>query len=160
MSNKNGKVPLAQKQVARPKTGFQMDDIFGNMLGVDPSIQEAIKKSGRAIRWISAPKLAEFGGYHARGWRPIKLDDLKAHGNIDAAFLQFGKDVDGYLRRGDCILAVRPIEIHEKHQAYLKQEADLRKKATQNKAQAAEIRKMVEGLQGVEVTDGYDDDQE
>jgi hypothetical protein len=56
------------------------------------------------------------GNSHDRAWRPIKQSEC---GMIDQS-LPNGSDVDGYIRRGDLVLAVRPKELGDKHRAVLK----------------------------------------
>lgn len=156
METRNGKKPLAAKAQAKP-TPLNMDDIFGNTLGLDPAIREALKKKGLSYRFVSAAKLQMNAGYHIRAWRPIKLKDIEGYGTIDL----FGSDPDGYVRRGDLVLAVRPIELNEKHKTLLAQEAN-RAKGIQ-KRQADELRQHFKetGLDkaGMSVIEGYEEDE-
>ncbi len=152
MEIRNGKKPLAAKAASKAAP-INMDDIFGNALGLDPNIVKALRDKGLVHRFISAPKLMSSGGYHARGWRPIKLKEIEGYGTIDT----FGADPDGYLRRGDLVLAVRSKELNDKHKAYLAQEG-ARGKNIQKK-QADELRQFVKGNDlGMEIIEGYEDE--
>lgn len=118
MSVINGKKPLSQKrQVQAPQT--DVTDLFGNPLTLDKEVMDALKAKNLAHRFINAAQLQSMGGYHQYGWRPIKAKDLYA--NMGTSDFMFGIDPEGYIRRGDLILAVRPQEVNEKHKAYLKQ---------------------------------------
>lgn len=158
MSTINGKKPIAEKARTRA-TPLNMDDIFGNQLGVDPAIVKAIEAKGMVHRWINAKKLQEMGGYHHRGWKPIRMKEIGCD-TLDLSSLTFGTDPEGYLRRGDNVLAVRPRELHEKHRAYLDQEARARSRANTNKAHAEQMRQFVKeaGLD-VKVHEGFEDEE-
>lgn len=150
---------------ARTKpTPVNMDDIFGNPLGLDPELVAAIQAKGFAHRFINAKKLIEMGGYHAKGWRPYK-PSTEERAKLESQSLLFGSDPDGYIRRGDCILAVRSKELNDKHKAYLKQEVA----RTQNVAKnaASQIKDFIRsnGLdmrvqEGAEVHEGFSDQED
>lgn len=146
-----GKKPLSAKPVSR---GFNTDDLFGNTLGVDPAIQKEIDTKGMTARWINASQLEAMSGFHQKGWRPYKCDTISASDSF------FGKSPDGYIRRGDCVLAVRPKELHERHKQYLEERASQGKQA--QKAQAEELRRFARkaGLDEMQVLEGYDDAKE
>ncbi len=155
------KKPISQRSKPVP---VNMDDIFGNALGLDPELVESIASQGLAHRFVNAKKLIEMGGYHAKGWRPYKPGAAE-RAKLETQSLLFGSDPDGYVRRGDCILAVRPIELHNKHKAFLKQEVA----RTQNTAKnaASQIKDFIRsnGLdmrvqEGAEVHEGFSDQED
>lgn len=149
---RNGKKPLSTKA---PMPTIGLEDIFGNTLGIDPELAKEIKAQGLAMRFISGKKLAEMGGYHPFGWKPYKREGAKI--DTTHSFLQ-GNAPDGLIHRGDCILAVRPIELNNKHKDYLKQEAKRVAAAATSKAHAAKLRELSResGINAV-VEDTYED---
>lgn len=150
----NGKKPLSQKPKATP---IAMDDIFGNQLGVEPAILEAIKAKGMDYRFVNAKQLTDMGGYHPHGWRPLKLSEIECD-KINLHSFQFGNDPDKYIRRGDAILAVRPTETGDKHRAYLKQEAERAKQI--QKTHADELRALAKRSGGgMTVHEGYEENE-
>jgi hypothetical protein len=155
MEIRNGKKPLAAKAASKPMP-ITMEDIFGNTLGLDPSIIKALKAKGLAYRFVSAAKLQQNAGYHERGWTPIKRKDIEGYGTLDT----FGADPEGYVRRGDLVLAVRPQALNDKHKAYIAQEANRGNHS--QKSQAKELREFVKnsGAEGITVIEGYDEKDE
>lgn len=149
----NGRKPISSKPKAQPARALGLDDLFGNPLSIDPSVQEAITKMGHEARWIGYQKLVTNGGYHERGWRPVKRSEC---GNMES-IPTFGVDPDGYFRRGDLVLAVRPKELCEKHRAYLREQAGRGKNI--QKQHADEIRQQVKAA-GIDakITEGYEDE--
>lgn len=155
------KKPIAQRGAPTP---INMDDIFGNALGVPPEVVKEIEAAGLVHRFINAKRLGDMGGYHPQGWRPYKPTDA-ARGNMDGQALLFGNDASGYIRRGDCILAVRPKELNEKHKAYLKQESLRTSNVTKTAAASARDFIRANGLdmrvlEGAEVHEGFGDDED
>jgi hypothetical protein len=120
-----------------------------------------IESKGMAIRFISAPKLAANAGYHARAWRALSTKQLKEWGYATIGLDNFlnGSDPDGYIRRGDLVLAVRPLEQHKMHQAYLKQEANRANRSQKKHADA--LRDYVKDHNlDARVHEGYEDEGE
>lgn len=155
------KKPLSQRGRPAP---LNMDDIFGNALGVDPTILADIQKQGKVHRFINAKQLGEMGGHHPRGWVPYK-PSAEQRANMEGQALLFGSDPNGYVRRGDCILAVRPKELNDKHKAYLRQESA--RTANVAKEAAAGVREFIRanGLdmrvqEGAEAYEGFGNDEE
>jgi hypothetical protein len=160
MEIKNGRKPLAQKAAAKPSR-LNLDDIFGNTLGIDPEMAKVIEKQGLAIRFVSASKLEANAGHHNRGWRPLPQAKLKEWGYDTLNTLDsftFGSDSSGYIRRGDLVLAVRPMELHRKHQAYLAQERQRGKGLA--KKHAEEMKSLVKeaGLD-MKIHEGFEDEK-
>lgn len=151
MQIKNGQKPLSAKKQIRPAR-ISLTDIFSDKLGLDPEIVSEIKAKGLAYRFIAVPHLQKNGGTHEYGWRPYKRE-CGTLDNVQAATL--GSDPDGYIRRGDLVLAVRPQELHEKHRAWLKQEAEAASAVQENKFE--EARDLVRGTRSVKVHEGYAD---
>jgi hypothetical protein len=150
----NGRKPLSQKGkpsgAARP---LGLDEIFGNPLSVDPAIAKAIEAQGKEYRWVGYQKLVSNGGYHERGWKPVKRSEC---GNMES-IPTFGVDPEGYIRRGDLVLAVRDKELCERHRAYLREQAGRGKQI--QKKHADELRQQVKAA-GIDatITEGYEDE--
>lgn len=152
MSNINqGRKPIATKKVAKASQ-LSLDDVFGNNLALDKNIVEEIEKKGLVYRFVSKKTLTDMGGHHPRGWVPYKPES-----NGTMGFL-FGSSPDGYIHRGDLILAVRSAELNERHKLYLNQEA--RRKSVAPKHAAKELRSMIESSGAeVKVHEGYEDEK-
>jgi len=117
---------------------------------VDAQLKAKITSEGFVCRWINRSTYIANRGDH-RGWRPYQMpkSELQSKGALD---FQYGVDADGYIMRGDLILAVRPAEVHQKN----KQRIELRKRAQQgHQAKAAqELREKT----GMKVLEGYEDE--
>lgn len=155
---KNGKMPISAKpKTTKPAT---LDDIFGNPMSLPPEVTAAFEKAGLAYRFVNASKIIQNGGRHHRAWTPIKLakiKDMPGCANIDL----FGSDPDGYYRHGDLVLATRPKDLHQKHRAFLNQEAETAKRF--QKRHAEELRQYVrENKLGdqMKVHEGFEDEGE
>lgn len=137
MQVKNGRKPVRLNKPAP----IVADDIFQNPLGVDEDLKSLLESKGFAIRFINHKQYADFGGSHPAHWKPISKKKLKELGydTMDVHDFSNGSDVDGYIRRGDLVLAVRSKEINEKHNQYLRQEADRVSSQHTDSAQSAEL---------------------
>lgn len=116
-----GKRPISQKNQAFSKP-IREDELFGNMLKLDPETQAELEAQGLAWRFVDAKKLMESGGYHAKGWSVYKR---KADsGTIGSSEFKFGSDPDGIIRRGSLVLAVKTKEAATRHKEFLRQKAE------------------------------------
>lgn len=101
---------------------------------IDPSVKSEIISRGLKYKWINANKLAASHGFDKKGWKPYKINSAgksTVYGQTDA---------EGYLRRGDLVLAVMPNQLHAKHRAAIDQANLLNKAATGSKAAAKELK--------------------
>lgn len=118
---------------------------------VDPTLVKEIEEKGLVHRWINRTKYMDNRG-DARGYRPYQMDVSKVQrkGTYD---FQYGVDSEGYICRGDLILAVRPTELHE---------ANKRKIARKNAAMQGYESKAADALRektgGMKVHTGYEDE--
>jgi hypothetical protein len=159
MSIKNGKKPLSSKAqtAAAP---ISIDDVFGNALGLSADLLKILDKEGYAHRFVSAAAIEQSSGYHQSGWKPVSQAQLKkwGHATMDSHSFSFGTDPEGYIRRGDLVLALRPQALNEKHRAYLAQEAQ-RGQHVQKK-HAEELRRQVaDAGADIKIHEGFDDDK-
>lgn len=154
---RQGKRPVSQKR-QRPAP-INPNDIFRDPIGLDDELKATIVSKGYAYRFINYKQFVDMGGTNTHYWTPVKRSKLKEWGYdmIDGNEFTSGSDVDGYIRRGDLVLAVRPKAIQEKHKAYLAQEnarvADLQG------AHADELREIVRDSGG-RIHEGYEDEEE
>ncbi len=117
---------------------------------VDPQLLKEIRDKGLKERWISRGKyLANHGD--SRGYRPYQMEVAKMEkkGSLD---FQYGVDPEGYICRGDLILAVRPNALHE---------ANKRKIENKNRAQLGYSKQAADKLRettGMKVIEGYEDE--
>lgn len=160
MSNgiKNGKVPLSRKPIP---SSVIYEDIFDNALAVDPQLIKTIEEKGYVHRFINAKRYADMGGAHQARWRPVSMKQLKEWGYDTLSLMEFkeGNDPDGYIRRAELVLAIRPKDLNERHKAYLKQEAEKAKVKNLSKTHAGEARKAFGGRgSGIQVHEGYQHD--
>jgi hypothetical protein len=160
MSNqiKGGKRPISQRTSA---SFVNSDDIFQNTLALDPQLLSVLESKGLSHRFINFKQFIDMGGTHKAHWSPIKRSRLKEMGydNIDVGSFIAGGDADGYIRRGDLVLAVRPKELNDKHQAYLRQEAGRGKHIQTQHAEELKDFSRRSGL-NAKVFEGYDEDSE
>jgi hypothetical protein len=114
-----------------------------------------LEAKGYVGRFVSIKTLEAYGGQHPRGWRPYKREQ-----NQSSTDFFFGKDPDGYTRRGDLVLAVKTKEDVTRHRALLEQEAKALSVSRLSKRRNEEFKQFVKdaGMNDyVSVKDGYDD---
>lgn len=127
-----------KKQPAKkpvPKVDFNPSDIYKSQLEVDATLKKELTEKGLAFRWINAKEFQKNFGFHRSGWTPYKRS---AATKVDSLF---GGDVEGYVRRGDLVLAVKTLEEQARHKAGLAYKTSLysglNKKQAQQLAEAA-----------------------
>lgn len=161
------KVTLKNKEAAmNVKTSADELSGLGDQLAVDPIIKQELKAKNLVFRWINAKKLADNYGFDRRQWQPYKTENYKGSVGFGHA------DAEGYIRRGDLILAVQTNEIAARRKALLKmkQESLNNAVATHNKANAQALKKaardagidakVYEGYEENGDSDGSDDSEE
>ena len=103
-----------------PQFAVTSENIFGaNRLDVPQCYKDEAAERGWETRWVSAKKLKENHGFHERGWQVYKFKSKPGDGILDNSEFAFGTDAEGVVRRGDCVLAVRPIELGNAHRREL-----------------------------------------
>jgi hypothetical protein len=151
----DGKKPLSEKP--QPKQGRVVtDDLFGNAFHLSDEIKKELKDQGLEARFVNAKTIYENQGYHNKGWKVYKR---KKDATLTSDFRD-GKDPEGIIRRGDCILAVKEIAQANAHRALLKQRAERYKSF--KKEQAAKLRQAAKesGLDTrIDENDGYEDEE-
>jgi len=124
------------------------EGFFKNRLRVPTAILEELERKGMDHRWINYSDYIKNGYFHKSHWEPYK-----PAGNVDDK--QFGKDVNGYIRRGDLILGIRSKEVTAAHKEFLANKNRIYK----NYAKTA-ANKLRSDLRGKgKVYEGYDDNE-
>lgn len=132
---------------------------FNDQLALDPRIKKEIAAEGLAYRWINASKFKAAYGYDSRQWQPYKRDDSKKGALENNSFGY--RDADGHIRRGDLILAVRSLQVHNMAKARNRSKIDglagaHRKKSVEQIKQSFQEA----GLKDItQVHDGYDENE-
>lgn len=123
---------------------------------VDAGVKRDIEKQGMVCRWINAKKLQENYGFDRRQWKPYK----KATDSIASSNSFGGTDSEGFVRRGDLILAVRPKALQDKYSEQISNKNKSLQKVHQKQA-AAEIKQKLQesGTRGIKVLEGYDENE-
>ena len=92
--------------------GFATD-----LFALDSSVKKELEDKGLVGRFVNVAEIEKMGGHHQKGWKVYKRDNQAASSKD---FL-FGADPNGYIRRGDTVLAVKTKEDAKRHKAYLDQ---------------------------------------
>ena len=125
-----------------------------NQLAVDPRLLAEIEAKGLAHRWINAIKYKNNYGYDARMWQPYKAEKKPG---VENNFYGF-TDSEGFIRRGDLILATRSKGISE--QVRERNANKIRGLAgAQRKNAKEELKKTMKeaGADGAKIYEGYDE---
>ncbi len=120
------------------------------MFDIDPKLQAKIEAEGLVARWINRSKYIDQRGDH-RGWRPYQVpkEKTESKGALD---FQYGIDPDGYVSRGDLVLAVRPVEMHEVNKRRVA------RKTSALLGYQTQAAKNLSEVTGMKVHEGYEDE--
>lgn len=159
MSSTNNKKGVTLEEKAVTLNEYSMEAYEGfdpnDYHVISPEIKAEIVGKKLKYKWINAHKLAANHGFDKKGWRPYKINQelLTKSGVYGSA------DVDGYLRRGDLVLAVMPEALHSKHRAIINQSNLANRAAMGSKQAAKQLRETLKDSQvkGVKV---IEDDEE
>jgi hypothetical protein len=131
---------------------------FDNQLAVDPSLLKEVAEKGFACRWINASKLKANYGFDSRQWSPYKR--IQKPGALENNSFGF-TDPEGFVRRGDLVLAVRPMAVHNASKARIANKN--RTLASNQRKTAVDSIKQVFSEGGLakdaKVHDGYDENE-
>jgi len=132
--------PVVEDRVAATKREFaaatsaddfpEYDEV--NTLSVDKSLQRFLTASGLVWRFINWPKYLQNANMHPTQWKPYVVPDDAPKGN---ATWKFGMDANSMIRRGDLVLAVKPIALHEQHKKVLAERNRIYKQFEDKKAE-------------------------
>lgn len=144
------RAPLSAKEVKTTEiSGKNYDEFFANKLQISADLEAELKSKNLAWRFINYNEYRKNNG-HRSHWVPYKTTSTSSPEAI------LGVEADGYIKRGDCILAARPMETHMKHKEFLKKRTDLQSNYQKQKAQ--ELRKDAQeaGIKST-IIEGYED---
>lgn len=150
---KDGKAPLKAKPTGSDiSMGSTLADMYMNPLKIDEELKSELRNKGLEYRFINMKTYKDMG-FHRSHWKPYKRETA---GPKDSGF---GSDPEGYLRRGDLVLAVKAKEHAELHRNQLRLRAKLQ--SNPNKVRAAELKQMMQaaGIKG-KVHEGFEDEGE
>lgn len=108
---------------------FDMKELYASALDVPQDIKSEIEDQGFVCRWINATEFQKQYGFHKSRWVPYKRKDKKANAGL------LGGDPEGFIRRGDLVLAVKPRQEQELHAARIQHKTKIN---TMGAAKAAE----------------------
>src|SRR5687767_12797475 len=124
---KKGKLPLSQKSTENSDFAGVKDR--SRLRVPSPQIEELASR-GLAHRWISRKKFQDEGNMHRNDWEPYKFESLKkAAGDI-----VFGSSPDGYLIRGDMVLAAKKLSLQAEHRSEIKFKTNAQSQVVKNAA--------------------------
>lgn len=151
MSTKNGKANIKSRgpAVESVLATEALQELYLNPLMIDEGLKTELREQNFEWRFINIKQYREMG-FHRSYWKPYKR---KTQGPNDSFF---ETDPDGYIKRGDLVLAVKPKQHAELHRAKLKMLNALQ--ANPNKVKADEMRALAKdaGIE-VKVHEGYTD---
>jgi hypothetical protein len=124
---------------------------FNDMTTIDSALKAELDSKNLEYRWVNAKKLQENYGFDPRQWTPYRSETVSKN-----AFSQ--RDSEGYVRRGDLILAVQSKEIAAKRRNVVKMKNDRNK---QHLRQSANELKDTFRRAGVKanISEGYDENE-
>jgi len=144
--------PSVKEKQAGTEAGindFNFD--FNDFFAVDPALKQEIASKGLVCRWINAVKLKANYGYDSRQWTPYKRESQPS---VTSTF----SDPEGFIRRGDLILAVQPKQLATARKAQVDARNLAQSSAKQQKAHADELkRQMRENGIKADISEGYDE---
>jgi hypothetical protein len=117
---------IQDKQKSTEESADSFD--FTDQLAISPAILAEIKEKGLKHRWINAHKLQANYGFDSRQWQPYRVENIQksAFGSTDA---------EGYIRRGDLVLAVQSEAIAKRRYAIVERKNAINKNHLKNTAE-------------------------
>ncbi len=114
-------------------------------------LKKELSAKGLSWRFINIKRHREAHGYSRGGWLPYQTEKKESKGSLD---FTTGVDPEGYIRRGDQVLAVRTKEQAAEHKRIIDRKNLAQ--ASYNKQAASELRKLTQ----TKVFEGYDENQD
>jgi hypothetical protein len=143
--------PVSKKPV--PKIDFNPADIYKSQLDVNSELKKELKEKNLVYRWINAKQFQQSFGFHRSGWVPYKRSSST---KVDSLF---GGDPEGYVRRGDLVLAVKSTEDQAKHKAGIAYKTSLYSGLNRKQAQQLAESARQAGFK-TKVSEGYENQGE
>ena len=141
------------KNVKKEASPFNPNELYNSALDIPNDLRSELDSNNLHGKWINAIEFKRNFGFNRSGWTPYKAEKLSKAASADSLY---GGDPEGYVRRGDLVLAVKTKEEAAKQKRHLKQKAGLYKNF--NKLKAEEMKQSArEAGVDAKVFEGYDE---
>lgn len=142
------------KTSREPAVGeFTYDEFFNNRLSLPPALKDQLTAKGLDWRFINTVTFRQGGNMHRSHWTPYKVEDPQSVGIMATT-------AEGFVQRGDLVLASRPKHVTKKHKEFLAKRNAQLAGTIDNKKLAKEMRQMAREYNvsdQVKVYEGYDE---
>ena len=159
MDNKivKGKIPLASKPAT--STDLVWSEGYDDFFKIDAALKAELDAQGFGYKFIRSKKYTDDGGYHKLGYKPYKRQKIEQK---DGSLFEYGVDPEGYTRRGDLVLAVKPKTLIARDKAKIQARTDAYSNISQrNEADKENLKRAVSDAGGnIQVTSGSDEDSD
>jgi hypothetical protein len=146
-----GKKPLSSKPKG-PTNYAQTPNFFKNKLNIPEDVATELASKQLEGRWINYKKYVDDGNSHDKGWAVYRAPKRETTDT-----LVFGTSPDGIIRRGDSVLACRPLSQGNEHRAWLQYRAKAQASGFRKSA-AEELRQMARDASvDAEIVEGYEE---
>jgi len=133
-----------------PTLDFSNEDQFADRLSMSQALKDEIASKGLAYRFINEGEWRRNFGRHKYGWRPYNISTGGALVDLK------GLTPENVYRVGDLLLAVRPLEMQEKHKDVINKRRE--RLNNLNKTQGEELKdQLARAGVATKVVTGYDD---
>lgn len=142
------------------KDGYFWEDTTGqSKFDIPPSIAKELAQKKYEGRWLNAKLMLENQGVHRSGWKIYKSSNPDKLKKMDEFDFSTGVDVDGYVRRGDMILGIKPVELQERHKQRIRAKTEAQDIRNIQKKSAQVLRDTAKegNLNDFEILEGYDE---
>lgn len=109
--------PMSYTPTPSASVSDDASENFSNRFDVPKKLREEIVGKGYNYKFINFSKFKR-DAVHKSHWIPYKPDKRTVQDML------FGLDPDGYVVRGDCVLAVRPLSVDKKAKAAIQSRND------------------------------------
>lgn len=147
----NNKKPKATSSVDASLEETGVPEFLQNRFHVERELVKFFESKGLKHRWINMTKFRS-DRFHRTGYVPYKRD---ADTPVSIADQLLGSSPDGFIIRGDMVLAVKKAEHANQYRKWLKDKSDKLKTGAKKQA-ADELRQKLRGLKA-EIKEGYDE---
>lgn len=135
---------------------YNPTSFYNDQLALDDELKAELAEKGLSYKFINAQEFAKRGS-HKSHWVPYKREKKVENSSFSKIY---GTDPEGFVRRGDLILAVKTMEQADAHRDFLRQRSQ--QLSTSVDQQAAEELKRTFRNAGVKakILTGYDGEEE
>jgi hypothetical protein len=122
MKTKDGKIVISSKADQYFKPLMEVPVGPGqSRFEVPLNVKKQIDQAGYEMRFINEREYVKNSNTHERDWLPYREDLFSTEESITSSMNGIGISADGYLRRGDTVLAVRPRARGDQYRAIIKE---------------------------------------